>query len=60
MDSTEVALISVEAGGEIGLPKVEAARSQAPTGMEYRQIGTRPVATEKNPGALLCTDKQLL
>ena len=46
MDSTEVTMLSVETVGKAGLPKAQTTRSQTPTGLEYGQIGTRPVAAK--------------
>ncbi len=46
MDLTEVTVLSVEAVGEVGLPQAQTTGRQTSTGVEYRQIGARPVATE--------------
>jgi len=60
MDSTQVTLLSVEAVGTLGLSQAQAAWSQASTGLEYGQIGARPVATEQKPSPVLRADKQVL
>ena len=52
MDSTEIALLPVEAMGQERLSSAQAFGCGPTTGMEHRQVSPRPVAFEREPRAL--------
>ena len=60
MDSTVIAVLSVEAMGQERLSSAQAVRCGQAIGMEHGQVGPRSMAFEREPRALPCIAKQVL